>query len=384
MDFFTSIIPAISACLISFISIPSIIKVAQQKRLFDEPDGKRKSHSVRTPSLGGVAIFSGIIFSAFLFIDLAQLPRFTYVFAAVILLFFTGVKDDIIPLTPIKKMLAQLLASGIVVYLADIRLSSLYGFFGFHEVPYLISVGVSMFCMLVIINAFNLIDGINGLAGGIGVVVCLSFAGLFAYLGQPILSSLALIVVGALLGFLRYNLALRAKIFMGDSGALMLGLFSAIFCIRFIELNKTADSIFATAFAPVLAVAILIIPLFDTLRVFIIRTSRGKSPFCGDRNHLHHFMIDLGMPHWQASVYFYVINIFFIAMSFLLLHVPPFWVLTGILLVAFLLNLLLNHLRNRRRPTLPPLISDGPTIKVESPNSISKATLAQNGYQSNR
>jgi UDP-GlcNAc:undecaprenyl-phosphate/decaprenyl-phosphate GlcNAc-1-phosphate transferase len=341
--------------LITYLSIPSIIKVADQKHLYDEPDEARKFHLKRVPTLGGIAIFGGLIITSSFFVDFKQFPTFGYTLSAIIVLFFTGVKDDIIPLTALKKLIAQIIASLIVVIKCDVRLSNLYGFLWIDEINYPISVLISVFTLLVIINSFNLIDGINGLAGGVGLIVSITFGYLFFEMNHPNLSIIAFSLAGALLGFLQYNLRTHAKIFMGDTGSLTVGLISSIFCIEFIEINSD-KGFFNPTFAPVFAFAILIIPLFDTLRVFMLRMSKGKSPLSADRNHLHHFILDLGFQHWQTSAILYLINLFFIGLAWSLEGLPTGVTLIAILAMATLLSVILSFLRHKKMEARKALI----------------------------
>jgi UDP-N-acetylmuramyl pentapeptide phosphotransferase/UDP-N-acetylglucosamine-1-phosphate transferase len=185
----------------------------------------------------------------------------------------------------------------------------MYGIFGIHALPYWPSAILSVLTIILIVNAFNLIDGIDGLAATTGVVVNGCFAAMFIYMRQYELASVSLAMVGAIFGFLRYNLT-PARIFMGDTGSLLIGLISVVMAIKFIELNKftsvKSPEIFS---APALAVAILIGPIFDTLRVFILRISSGMSPFAADRNHIHHRMLKLGFSHLQTTLILAALNV---------------------------------------------------------------------------
>lgn len=313
MMFLIFFISFIAALLIAWVSIPAIIKVAQQKHLYDEPDEHRKIHIQKIPTLGGVAIFAGIIISATFFAHHSKNLDLGAFISAITILFFTGIKDDVIPLTPYKKFLAQLIAVCIMVFWGDVQLTSLYGFFFTYEAPAIILYGATIFTMIVIINAFNLIDGINGLAGGIACIVVGTFGIWFFRHEEESLAIWAVATCGATIGFLYYNFS--GKIFMGDTGSLILGFISAVFAIKFIEMNKTELS-FIGGKAPLFAIAVLAVPLFDTLRVFIIRVAQGKSPFSGDRNHLHHLLLDVGCSHLQASIVLYMLNLFIIMVAY--------------------------------------------------------------------
>ncbi len=329
------------AFLITYYSIPSIIKVSHQKGLCDEPNEPRKIHLDSLPNLGGIAIFGGIMISSTFFVDFAKIPTFGYALAGLMILFFTGVKDDIIPLTPSKKFMAQIVVALILAIKCDIRLTHLYGFLWLDTIPYWVSVVITVFTILVIVNAYNLIDGINGLSGGLGVISSLTFGIFFFVMGYNDWGIITMATCGALLGFLMWNFGKKSSIIMGDTGSLTVGLLLAIFALQFIEFNRISGSLFRITFAPVYAVAILILPLLDTFRLFILRVSKGKSPFSGDRNHFHHYLVDSGLTHPQASCIMYGINIFFILFMFLFQSFSPIYtlpillVLSGITTFAF-------------------------------------------------
>ncbi|MCU0444908.1 MAG: undecaprenyl/decaprenyl-phosphate alpha-N-acetylglucosaminyl 1-phosphate transferase [Microscillaceae bacterium] len=353
--FYYSSSAAVIAFVVTFFSIPSIIKVAEQKHLYDEPDDSRKLHCSKIPTLGGIGIFGGMIISATLFVNFVQVPELAHTLPAFLLLFFTGVKDDIIPLSPRKKLVAQILAAAIVVGLAGIRFTNLYGLFWINDLPDWAGILVSIFTILVIVNAFNLIDGINGLAGGIGLICAVVFAYLFYTLGKPNFTVLSMSLAGALLAFLYYNLRAKAKIFMGDTGSLIIGLAVALFCIRFIEVNRMdSDKLFKATFAPILCFSILIIPLFDTLRVFVIRIAHGTSPFKGDRRHLHHILLDMGFNHWQSSLVLYFANLFFIVFTLLFQNISQIYAVLAILGLALTLTQVMVFFRNQRKTAKSP------------------------------
>ena len=297
----------LTAFLVTFVAIPSIINIAKVKRLMDEP-GERRAHKNSIPTLGGIAIFAGVVFSIIMWTPFEVFGNMQYILCSFIIIFLIGAKDDIIPLTPYKKMLGQILAAGILVFLANVKLTSLYGIFGVYQIPYYLSAIISMFTLLVIINAFNLIDGINGLSAGIGTLICISLGAWFYVTDQIVLCIIAFALVGSLVAFLKYNVT-PAKIFMGDTGSLLVGLICGILTIRFIELHLDIPVLNnKVVAAPALGVGILFIPLYDTLRVFIVRLLAGRSPFSPDRQHIHHMMLDVGCSHTQATLILIFIN----------------------------------------------------------------------------
>ncbi|MES2519794.1 MAG: MraY family glycosyltransferase [Bacteroidota bacterium] len=299
---FQIIVSALVACAFSVTAIPVIIKISRLKNLMADP-GERSSHITKTPTLGGVAIFAATLISYFLWENPDEGQIIHLSISAIVILFFLGVKDDILILSPKKKMFVQIGASGLVVILADLRIENLFGIFGINEISYFISLPLTIFIFIALINAINLIDGIDGLAGGIGMISGGMF-GLWFYLnGHYALACLASSLAGSLVGFLRFNYSRTSKIFMGDTGSLLVGFLLTMFALKFIQLNiEYRFNPNASFSAPILAIVVLIVPIFDTLRVFIIRLKDKKSPFVGDRNHLHHILIDSGLSHFQASV----------------------------------------------------------------------------------
>lgn len=304
------------ATIITFVAIPTVIDVARAKLLFDEPNG-RGSHTQNTPTLGGLAIFTGYVIASMIFIDISRIPEIQYVIAGSIIIFFIGLKDDITGVDPLKKLIGQIIAAGIIIDLGNIRIMSLEGFLGIYEIDYFSSAVLSLFVVIVIINAFNLIDGIDGLASGIGILTSSVFGFWFYLVGAYQLSILAASLVGALSTFFLFNVfGHKNKIFMGDTGSLLLGFFSSVLALKFIALNSAMDNEFSMHTAPVIAIGILIVPLFDTLRVFTIRVLKKQSPFRADRQHVHHRLLTLGNNHLQAASILIGANVLFIGLVF--------------------------------------------------------------------
>lgn len=311
------LISAIIAMVISLRSIPVIINISGLRGLMDNPV-KRSSHKTPTPTFGGVAIFAGILIGYMIWNFGDEGILIHKVFAGTVILFFLGVKDDLYALSPTKKMIVQVLASAIVVIGSDLRISDLFGIFGISHIPYIISILLTIFIFVAMINSFNLIDGIDGLAGGIAMIASTGFGMWFLVNHHYSLACLALCLAGSLVGFLRFNFSQNQKIFMGDTGSLIIGYIITVLAVKFIHLNVMhaweADISFVSA--PIIAVVILIIPIFDTIRVFSIRILRGKSPFRADRLHMHHLLIDNNLSHMQASFTLYFTTIIFTALTY--------------------------------------------------------------------
>jgi len=307
------ILSFITAFALTYAAIPSIINIAVKKNLVDVP-GNRTSHTTITPSLGGIGIFAGMIFSIVMWTPFSVFGDLQYILGAFIIIFLIGAKDDIMPMSPARKMMGQFLAASILVYKANIRVTSFYGIFGIYELPEYFSIAITIFTILVVINSFNLIDGINGLSGGIASLISFTLGTWFFMIDSMGLAIIAFSLMGATMAFLRYNVT-PAKIFMGDTGSLLLGLVCAILVIQFIEMHNLIEgSAYYFRAAPAAAIGILILPLFDTFRVFTTRILRKRSPFQPDRNHIHHLLIDTGLTHMQASGILVLVNALFIVM----------------------------------------------------------------------
>ena len=272
----------------------------------------RKAHGRIIPTLGGLAIFAGFTISLTVFApDDIAFKTYKYLLGALLIIFFIGLQDDILQISPLKKLMGQIISASLVVLLGGIRITSMYGLVGIGELNDSVSIILSIFTLLVIMNGFNLIDGINWLSGGVGIVVAAAFGAFFYLNGFPEYTIISSALIGGLLGFLWFNRT-PAKIFMGDTGSLMLGLIHGVLGILFIEKNAIATT-FSFNAAPLVAFGIMIVPLFDTLRVFIWRMLRGKSPLNPDRNHIHHRLLQMGFTHMKSSGIIILTNILFIA-----------------------------------------------------------------------
>ena len=347
---YDAVLSLITAFLLTYLAIPSIINVANKKNLMDEP-GERHEHTNKIPTLGGIGIFAGVIFSVVLWTPFDVFQDLQYILCAFIIIFLIGAKDDILPMSPTRKLLGQLFAAGLIVFKANIHLTSLFGIFGIYEIPYIASVILSIFTILVIINAFNLIDGINGLSGSVSSLISLVLGVWFLLVDRVEYGIIAFALVGSVIAFLNYNVT-PAKIFMGDTGSLFVGLICAILTIKFIEYHQVIpDSKYAFASAPAVAIGILILPLFDTLRVFTIRLIKGRNPLSPDRNHIHHLLIDSGLNHMQATALLVFVNMCFILIVVRFQKIGNLNLLLLILLIATALTALLYYISRRRRAT---------------------------------
>lgn len=305
-----------SLLMVSF-SIPSIINLAFKKRLFDSPAESRKIHKRIIPNFGGIAIFTGFLFSCSLFIKAELLPEANVLMAGGLILFMVGLKDDIVGLGPMIKFLAQFISAFIIAVIANIRLTDLHGFLGAGELDYYVSTIITIILIVGVVNAYNLIDGIDGLASSLGVILSLFYAYMFWHSGNIGWSYLSIALTGSLIGFMFFNVT-PAKIFMGDCGSLLLGFLAVVLSIKFIDVSGSQQLVFGSAAIESsigLVLAILIIPIFDTLRVFTLRIIKNTSPFKADSNHLHHRLLFLGLSHMQSTLVLAIVNVLFIVMA---------------------------------------------------------------------
>jgi UDP-N-acetylmuramyl pentapeptide phosphotransferase/UDP-N-acetylglucosamine-1-phosphate transferase len=360
------LIPIIAAFTCGM-SIPKIITLAKRKKLYDLPDNLRKIHKEVVPNIGGVAIFFSYIIIASIFIRFNTLIGWNYIVAATMILFVVGIKDDIISLTPTKKFAAQILAAVITVVLADIRLHSLHGIMGVHELPTWFSIGFSIVGCIFVTNAFNLIDGIDGLAGSISVLCTGALGTFLAMQGNVGAAFMAFAMMGALIGFLKYNIP-PARIFMGDSGSLVIGFTISILCIIFINsYNPTSVLsyfVHSQSSALTVALSILFIPVFDSFRVFVTRIAKGTHPFKADRTHLHHFLLDLGFSHSRTVTTLITVNLLIISVSLLVQDFNPNIAIAAILTLTFGLFGILYFMRRTHlsRTELPHIKSSSDQV----------------------
>ncbi len=294
------------ACLVI---IPQIIKIARNRNFMDEPNW-RSAHIKSTPSFGGISFIFPLIL--ILIVMPINIEIFCLICSA-LLLSIIGLIDDLKDLKSGKKFLVQFLAANILFY-GGFRLESLNGLFNIFDIPVLVSYGLTITLVVGIVNAFNLIDGIDGLAGGVGLINTVVFSIIFLCSGKTGLATVALTFSGSLLGFLRFNFN-PAKIFMGDTGSLLIGVLMSAFFLKAFTIDQGNFSI--------LSVGLVLLPCLDMARLFISRISNGVSPFKADNNHYHHLLIQSGDNHVTACLTCYFISFGLIALSFIIPVIVP-------------------------------------------------------------
>ncbi|WP_298782536.1 glycosyltransferase family 4 protein [uncultured Polaribacter sp.] len=310
--FFWPFITFFLAFFISYISYPAIIRVSKMKKLAEKPNW-RSVHTERIPNLGGVGIFISLnLIITFLGNYLGDENLLTLL-GAVTILFFIGLIDDLIGLKPLQKILGQVVASLAVILITNLRVENFYGFLGLHELPYLISVGFTLFVFVLIINAYNLIDGVDGLAGSFAVTISLFFAIFFFANDNNSLFFLSISIIGALISFLIFNFSKKEKIFMGDTGSMVLGFLLAYQALNFLNVSFNPSFVIQSVKSPIYILALFSFPLLDVMRVFSVRLLKKKSPFSADKNHIHHVFLDFGLEHWKISA---LASVFTVSMVF--------------------------------------------------------------------
>jgi UDP-GlcNAc:undecaprenyl-phosphate GlcNAc-1-phosphate transferase len=304
----------ISSLIISIYFFPVIIKVSQIKKLFDAPILNRKIHQKPIPNLGGVVIFFTVLFCFFMFSKIND-NHIDAFLSSFVVIFLFGLKDDLVALSSYKRVVAQIAAGLIVILIGDFRINDL-SFIGLFDISFSLSVISSLIFFIFIINAYNLIDGINGLLGSLTVLSTFTF--FVVYLSSHESNGLELILcvsmLGSILGFLFFNFG-DAKVFMGSSGSYLVGLFMYLNTMIILEKNSlTIFSIPKYAFL----FSVLSIPVYDTIRIFLLRIIWKKSPFVADANHIHHRLLKLNVSHSIIVIILLLTNIFLLGFNFVL------------------------------------------------------------------
>jgi len=334
----------ITSFLITYVAIPKVIFFAQQFRLTDLA-GERASHSLVTPIFGGIAIFSGVLFSLLFW---AELEKIQFLITSFLIVFFVGVIDDLLNLSPFKKLIGQIIAILVVIYLGEIQIDSMHGVLGVYDLPDFFATLFTVFVVIVITNGFNLIDGVDGLAGGVGVISASCFGFISVMMDQSDMAIIAFSLTGALLAFLRYNFN-PAKIFMGDTGSLVVGMILSVLAINTIRYGLVSEDLRLPHKGPLMAIVFLAIPLFDSLRVFVVRASKRKGPLSPGRDHIHHALLDLGFDHKTTTLALYFTSIALIIGTYFLLELNVNLSIAILAFVSFLLLILPFYLLRRKK-----------------------------------
>lgn len=354
-----SLLIVFQSFIVSYLVIPRIISIVRIKNLMDKPN-QRSSHKEKTPTMGGVAFFASLLSSLY-FLQVYDSHRLGLsLVIGLLILFYVGVKDDLVGVSPRTKIIGQMLSFIFVMDSNELSITSLNGFLGFYELPLWLSYFLGIFIIISIVNAYNLIDGINGSASMVGIMIFSIFSYIFYQTKDYYFVLLSISSIGCLAAFLRYNISKKNSIFMGDTGSLLIGFVIGVCTLRFLNLPierlSMANINYYNKF--VLVFIILYIPFVDTMRVFLIRILKHRSPFFADRNHIHHIMIDyMKLSHIQASlllalfnllvfIFFYIANLY---ISTITLFIVLFLFIIGTTLIFFYYNRSFSVRRNKQK-----------------------------------
>ncbi|MBT8233275.1 MAG: undecaprenyl/decaprenyl-phosphate alpha-N-acetylglucosaminyl 1-phosphate transferase [Saprospiraceae bacterium] len=333
-----------SSFLIVFISIPFLLKTIRNAFAYEKEGGNALIFN-KVPSLGGIVVIFSTILSLAFWVPFDFPQNYKYAFGGFLMLFFLGIRDDFKPVSPFIKFIFQILIAGIIVVLADIRITNGNSLFGLQELSNAHSLGLSIFIIVFIINAFNFIDGINALLGSLTILINVTLGTWFIITGLASFGILAFALSGACFAFLYYNIT-PSKIFMGDAGALAIGTLVAILSISFLEHNLIiSDSLLYFQSAPAVLLSILIIPIFDAIRVLVIRIIQLRSPFQKDRMHIHHLMLEKGFTHMQSTGILIIVNLIFILFTITFQQLGNL----NLFLILLLFSILLTFVLTRKK-----------------------------------
>ncbi len=345
--------------MIGFMVTPVLIRIFFKMKLMDTPGG-RKIHNGFIPSMGGIGFVLATFISILIWFQMDQLTEIRFFLAAFGLMFFVGLRDDLVNLTVLQKLTGQLVSAFLVIVMADIRLSSLYGFFGVYELPLAVSYLLSFFAIITLTNSFNLIDGLDGLAGTISLVTLTFLGWWFWEADMQSFAMFSMILAGGIMAFLIYNWH-PAKIFMGDTGSLSLGFALSVLTILFIDTNGTMFSYEGFKFnAPIASgIALLIVPIYDTARIFTKRVLKGKSPMAPDKSHVHHFLLRMGLRQDKVTWALVLIKVAFISLIFACADYNDHVMIPVVVLMAVILGIRMDVFTLKRVKTIA---QNSPTV----------------------
>ncbi|MBQ2784054.1 MAG: undecaprenyl/decaprenyl-phosphate alpha-N-acetylglucosaminyl 1-phosphate transferase [Alistipes sp.] len=306
------ILLAFFAALIAVVWIhPRLVKIAHMKNIVDNPNA-RKLQQAPVPVLGGVAVFFGIVLGIVLTSGYTDCMSLMTIIAAMLIMLYTGTMDDIMGLSARLRLLLEIGVVGLLIFTNDMAIDNFHGLWGLFQIPMAVAVPVTIFAAVGIINAVNLIDGVNGLSSGFCIMASTMFGGFFYLTGNTPMLILAVVSVGSLLPFFFHNVfGKTSKMFIGDGGALVMGIVMSTFVVNTLSNSSVIpEETIPESFGLVpFTLAIMSIPVFDTLRVMTARMMRGVSPFHPDKTHLHHLFVGLGFSHAGTSMMLILFNV---------------------------------------------------------------------------
>jgi UDP-GlcNAc:undecaprenyl-phosphate GlcNAc-1-phosphate transferase len=345
IDYKFALICFITAFVVAMVSIPPVIMLVNKYRLHDIPD-IRKGHSMPTPTLGGIAIMAGMMTSLTIWFPFSINIELMTCFFSIVVLFVMGITDDLKDLSAKYKFLVEIALAALIA-LSGIRITTFGGLFGLNELPITAQYTFTILAIVGITNAFNLIDGIDGLAGGLSFMSLVTLGIFLTISGDKSFALVAFSLAGSVLAFLYFNMN-PAKIFMGDTGSLVLGFVIAILCTRLIQVNNLAvQPLLKTA--PLFALGMVLIPVFDTMRVFALRIWKGQSPFHPDRTHIHHLLTNAGISHSLTSKIICVIHGFILIEVYWLKELRAEFILAMLLAAMSVVTIVFYNVHRLKR-----------------------------------
>ena len=337
--------------VLTYYLTPVVIQVVKVKRLFEKLS-ERSSHATHIPSFGGVTFYVVFIIAISVAEQFFQMGRAVYLVPAATIMFVIGLKDDLTGISPRNKIFAQIIATTLLFLSTDFQVTDLHGFVGLHEANPILIIVLSFAVVIFFINAFNLIDGIDGLASSLAAFYFGVFAVVFFMLREWALLCVSIALIGMFIAFLRYNLSTDKKIFMGDTGSLFIGFIIAAFVMHLMtsDYPRLLNSIQSANFG-VFLIATLYVPVFDSIRVFVARSMEGRSPFSPDRNHIHHLLMDrFELSHRQTTARILTFNILISLLYWLLgAFLSHHWVVVALLVMSIFFSVYLCNLRRQMR-----------------------------------
>lgn len=353
--------------LLSGLILPKIILIAFRRKLFDQID-ERKIHRGVVPRLGGISFFPSMMFALCMvlgfdmrfgrvditpFMEPALMPLM-FVICALLLMYLVGIADDLVGVRYRAKFLFQIM-SGLLILISGLGMYNLYGFLWINELPTALVWILTILVIVYIVNAFNLIDGIDGLASGLGVICLLFYTLVFYGAGLYIWLMLAGVTLGTLIPFFIFNVFGKAekhsKIFMGDTGSLTIGLTIAVLFISVISIEPEPFTHGPNML--IIAVAPIIIPCLDVVRVFLHRVRRGRSPFLPDKCHIHHKLLALGIGQKKALIIILLVDVAFVLCDYYFAtYVNPNIIVGANIIIWVVLNCWMSAMIRKREARL--------------------------------
>jgi UDP-N-acetylmuramyl pentapeptide phosphotransferase/UDP-N-acetylglucosamine-1-phosphate transferase len=340
--------------LVSFVIglcfMPLVINIAKNRNFVVKPN-KRTSHEGVIPNIGGINIFISFLLTVFMF-SYEIISELQFSIIGVFIILIVGFVDDLIDVKPLWKLIGELASAFFLIVVSDVRLSSLHGFLGIYDLSLMVSYALSFFVFIVIMNSLNLIDGVDGLASGLGILYSVFFSVYFHLTGNINLAISAYAMIGSLTVFFIYNVfGGKSKIFMGDSGSLLLGYMISLYVFEFCNMNASQSVLLAynMSAAPAVAVCVLSVPLFDTLRIMLTRIKKGVSPFHPDKNHIHHLLLKTGLKHRQVTFVLLCISLFFIAFGIIGRNWPNGLLVLIVFIIATILTYVLWRIVDKKQ-----------------------------------